>query len=194
MGGWVGGWVVACQVSTLIVSLCGSDQRFLFVFKGSVGASSMTGGNPCHEAEVKNECRHAPTWADLLLAPSSGSPCSVQIPSTYGNVFNFSVFRFPSKGGNGPATGRPQGLAILIYGNPGGLLPVDDSQSLFYTGPYDPQDCWKDMYASMQAATKLIYITGWSVWTALRSHLSHRQSTGGRYAFAIWHHCLVEGS
>ena len=30
---------------------------------------------------------------------------------------------------------------------------------------YEPTNCWKDIYRSLREAQKVIYMTGWSVWT-----------------------------
>lgn len=34
--------------------------------------------------------------------------------------------------------------------------------------PYVPTTCWKDLYAAISGAERFVYITGWSVYTAIQ--------------------------
>ncbi|KAL3697599.1 hypothetical protein R1sor_011675 [Riccia sorocarpa] len=110
----------------------------------------MDNGHPCKggEARVRFRMRYYAAVDDIHWGRGIGNPSYDGVPYTY----------FPQR----------RGCRLKLYQD--AHMPNDWLPSIYLVEgrKKEPTRCWEDVYSMISGARRLIYITGWSVFTQIR--------------------------
>eukprot|EP00667_Euglena_gracilis_P001605 EG_transcript_1604 len=143
----------------MIVALVGEPPEFKLAVKNDNPlAKNQTLGEVTLDLSQFIHKDHARVWLPLS-GPSNAELCiSTTYIDTSARCPEVPEQAFPL---------RP-GCRVTLYNDahsdPHCPLPANP----FLPGLSAPTDCWDDVHAALSAATRFIYITGWSVWTEVR--------------------------
>jgi len=149
------------------IPVCHSADVLMFKVKDREHIGSQTVGTFTIDISevVKGELIKGPNdgWFDVIVGKDGETQGSVLLELQYfpvgeyaGKVLNDAYFE--SKSGN----------RVTLYQDAmTPQLPVFDTIVNPDGSPYKPTNCWRDLFHAINNAQKIVYITGWSVYTSI---------------------------